>query len=209
MKSIILYFVLALVIVQTLAVIAPMRALNMDADKLGLSADLSTVSYSEENNRSSFEVDIKIKNSNVLYVVVSDISYKLSFKDKNGELLSEKILDYPQSLTETNNEITLTFEAGELGYINGMVNSVDAEIVSFEVVNKVAAENKAIGFGYALDNPLIFVYAISSILFCCLCSLASEIKNFIVSVIGMLISFTIAYACAMLSTSTMVLAFLA
>lgn len=123
---------------------------------------LGTVTYSSDSNNSSFDVTLKLSYNDFSYYTAKDVSYKLTFKDKSGAVLSEQTVALPEQLTKLSSEFTFAFGSGDLPAISGNVASVDSSLEGATFVNRIANEGGPTGMEYILEHWLILIGLLAS-----------------------------------------------
>ena len=202
--SAIIFFLVLQAILVVLTVVVARR----DSHELDISSNLSTVTYSEENGTSTFNVDLTVSNGNRLVVTATNVSYKLIFKDESGAALYEVTVNSPEDITKKEQQFTYAFGSGEYEAVSGKVSSVETELASADFVNNVVYKGGPIGFDFIVENWWLALGVLAT-LFLLLFANYFEIENAVGSTILSIICNAAAVGLAIFCVPSITLAILA
>ena len=151
--------------------------------ELSATTEIESVVYNETENKSKFTLLATFEHKDHSHTVVTDVAYKISFKDASGNVLCEQTVNYDGVITEEKNEVELSFNSEESA-VAGRVTSADVEVISQNYVNKIVHEGGPVGIQYLTENWLLILVLILPIIIMILAELiAHYIDGFMVYVI--------------------------
>ena len=121
------------------------------------SVKLGTVVYSADSNNSTFDVKMKLTYNDFAYYTAKDVSYKFTFKDESGVVLSEQTLALPEQLTQNVSEFTFTYGTEALPAVTGKVASVECQLANVSYVNRIANAGGPVGMDYVREHWFILI----------------------------------------------------
>ena len=193
---------LILFLVTAAIMLVPIVTINsVGAIKINAKAEHGTVTYNDVNGVSSLDVEASFKSPHcLLHFSAINTTYKLIFKDKDGNVLSEQVLTYADPIKTVKGTASTSFGAeGDYPAINGKVESVDVEILDYEFTNeaKLSGASSPWKFIFSSSMVLIYIYFVLALLeaFCAVNAISEEKKGsfvfyLVTSVIMQLLSTT-------------------
>ena len=141
--------------------------------ELSATTEIESVVYNETENKSKFTLLATFEHKDHSHTVVTDVAYKISFKDASGNVLCEQTVNYDGVITEEKNEVELSFNSEESA-VAGRVTSADVEVISQNYVNKIVHEGGPVGIQYLTENWLLILVLILPIIIMILAELIAH-----------------------------------
>lgn len=123
-----------------------------DTHEIKFKTDLDTVTYNEVTDTSSFDLEVNAIFRRFHILAVTDTECKMTFRAKDGTVLSEQTLTFGEDMTTRKTTANFSFGEGELAAVSGKVHSVDVELVSANFVNLATHVGDRTGFKYVFNG---------------------------------------------------------
>ena len=90
-KKVMLFSVLIFIVLEAIFIGVNLFMYNADEHKISFGADIDSVTYNENANTSSFEVEVSTFFMHVSVLTARDVNYKLTFQNADGEVVAEHV----------------------------------------------------------------------------------------------------------------------